>query len=66
MKIKDGIKTGFGITVGMTLGGVALKLVADKCKTFLKRCANDEEFMEDAKTRHPEVYEVLLKYITHD
>ena len=66
MKIKDGIKTGFGITVGMTLGGVALKLVADKCKTFLKRYANDEEFMEDAKTRHPEVYEVLLKYITHD
>lgn len=66
MKIKDGIKTGFGITVGMTLGGVALKLVADKCKTFLKRYANDEVFMEDAKTRHPEVYEVLLKYITHD
>lgn len=66
MKIKDGIKTGFGITVGMTLGGVALKLVADKCKTFLKRYANDEAFMEDAKTRHPEVYEVLLKYITHD
>ncbi len=66
MKIKDGIKTGLGITVGMTLGGVALKLVADTCKTFLKRCANDEAFMEYEKTRNPEVYEVLLKYITHD
>lgn len=63
MNIKDGIKTGIGFTIGMSLTCGALKFISEK---LMKRMANDEEYMEQAKTNDPNWYEELKKYIKHD
>ena len=66
MKIKDGIKAGIGFTIGMTLTGATIKWFFNKNEDFLRKVANDEEFMDGIKTRNPDLYEKLQKYIKHD
>lgn len=66
MKIKEYIKAGVGITVGVVLTMATIKWFFNKNEDFLRRVANDEEFMDGIKTRNPDMYEKLQKYIKHD
>ncbi len=66
MKIKDGIKAGIGFVIGMTLTMATIKWFFNKNEDFLRKVANDEEFMDSIKTRNPDMYEKLQKYIKHD
>lgn len=63
MKIKDGIKTGIGFTIGMSLASGAVSII---CGVLMRLMANDKEYMEKLKTDDPAGYETLKKYIKHD
>ena len=57
--MKDGIKFGFAVTVGMYLATAVVKTLGFG---VMKWGAKDEKFMEFEKVHNPEMYEELKKY----
>lgn len=53
------MKKGFGLAIGVCFGYGLFNAIADE---FLRWRASDDEYMEDIKTRKPDVYEDLKKY----
>lgn len=59
--MKEYIKLGFGLTAGSLIALVSLKMVS---KGYLKWAAKDEKLMEHFKSKDPEMYEKLKKYVS--
>lgn len=59
--MKEYIKAGFGFTIGVTLGSVAITCVTDAINKFI---AKDKVFMEKLKEKDPETYETFHKKYT--
>lgn len=57
--MKDGIKLGFAVTIGMFLANAAVKALG---VGVMKWGAKDEKFMEYEKEHDPKMYEELKKY----
>ena len=57
--MKDGIKLGFAVTIGMFLANAVVRTLG---VGVMKWGANDKEFMEYEKKNNPEMYEELKKY----
>lgn len=64
MKMKDYIKAGVGLALGISAYQITLGVCEGLGKAFLTRKANDDKHMAELKERDPKHYEELQKYRT--
>lgn len=64
MKMKDYIKAGVGLALGVAAYKITLSIGVGMAEKYLTRKANDDEHMAKLKELNPKQYEEMQKYRT--